>query len=215
MRKYLLAMCAVIMSVSLYGQTIKLYVGAAERLETAYSKYYLQLIICNNLRDTVFIKRSDIDKLFPKVTNDVSEIGDHGSFYLLTNVREIETDMAELSKIPGRPEESFTGEYEKGQEMYKENTALMQVKQDSEDWYVFAPGKCLNINCIAQVPLLEFLKMHEATSTEVAGAKVYLSFPVWYYTHRDTIKRKKLLISRESDDLKKCVFSAYTFMHKK
>jgi|GEM_PF-6901241 len=186
---------------------IKLYIGSAEHDEKQSTKFFLQLVVCNNNSDTLYIKRDDLDNIYPKVTTDASIIGDGGSYFLLNNVTNIITDQDRMLKmVTKQMEQKFEETTAKQHELYAENNKLPQKEIKGVKYYVFAPNKCLTINSVTQSADYEFLKLVDVTAEQKKLAEVYLTLGVWYQTFHDNTMRSDLLIARPSDDLKKCVF---------
>lgn len=208
MKKIILSLIILFCGINLVlAGGIKLYVGAAEYDEKEPTRLFLQLVVCNNNSDTMYIKRDDLDIIYPKVNTDVSVIGDGGSFYLLNNITNLVTDDDRLFKMvtdhmQNNPEQ--TTDIQK--KLYEENNKLPQKEIRGIKYYVFAPNKCLTINTVTQSALLEFMKLADVTAEQWEQAEVYLTTSVWYHSYHDSTPRSELLIARSSEDLKECVF---------
>lgn len=192
---------------SAQGSGIKLYIGAAETEEKQKSRYFLQLVVCNNMSDTAYIERDDLDNIFARITTDASEINDGDHFYLINNVHEIITDQQELLTLSGKnpPVEQFNETIIRQRKDFEDNNKLPQKEVNGNKYYTVAPGKCVTIKALTQTLPLEFLKLHKVSNQAFGKADVYLALPIHYFTHRDSTKRSTLLISRASEDLKKCI----------
>lgn len=209
MRSALLAVVAFVYATTIQAQELKMYIGTAEKHKTQYTRFFMSLIVCNNSEDTVYIEREDLDNLYPRVTNDVSIIDDRGSYFLVGNIPVLITDNDKLMELTkGAPPEVFDRTLSMEKKLYEENNQLPQVEVKEKKYYVFAPKKCLSINTMSQETKLELLKLHDVTEKEAEVATAHLTIPVTYYTAKDDTKRHKLLISRTSDDLKKCLLTA-------
>lgn len=186
---------------------IKLYIGTAVYEEKQTTRFFLQLIVCNNLSDTIYIKRDDLDNVYPRVTTDVSEINDGGTYYLLNNITNLLTDRDELIKLSGgAPQERFENTLNKQRNLYEENNKLQQTELNGIKYYIFAPNKCITINAVTQTPVIEFLKLHNVNEQQQQQAETYLTTLISYFTYHDKTMRRELLISRSSEELKKCIF---------
>lgn len=209
MKNWSLIVFVLLFTTTANARGLKLYIGTVEKQETQYTRFFLQLIVCNNTHDTVFIEKQSLENLYPIITDDVSEIGDGGSFFLINNVTNLITDNNDLMKLTqGAPPEVFDRTLSMEKKQSEENAKLPKQTKNNIEYYVFAPNKCLTINSMSQGTILEFLKLHDVTEEQQKQAKVNLAFPVNYHSAMDKTKRTELLISRESDALKKCVFSA-------
>lgn len=182
---------------------IKLYIATVERTEGVYPRYNLQLVICNNLPDTVYIKRDDLEMIYPQVTNDLSEINNGGSFYFIHNVRNMITDMTELRKHTIEPDWR-TGSHERGmrKELAQENNKLAQKNVQGSNYYMIMPNKCITLYSYAQSVPVQLFKLHNVDKDNDSGMMVNLVVPVKYFTSRDNHVTGTLLISRDSDDMK-------------
>ncbi len=208
MKKIVLLLVIILSSfISADAIGIKLYVGSAKFDDKQSTKFFLQLIVCNNNEDTLYIKRDDLDNIYPRLTTDVSVIADGGSYFLLNNVTNLVTDKDRMLKMVT---DRIEGQYEQTTEMqhklYAENNKLPQRTMNGIKYYVFAPNKCLTVNCVTQTAVYEFLKLADVTEEQQKPVEVYLTLGIWYHTFLDDTKRSDLLIARPSEDLKKCVF---------
>lgn len=209
MKKMLLVL-ALMVNVCAQGAGLKLYVGVAENVAGNMSNMKLQLVICNNMSDTVYLQRNQVDILYPRVTVEVPDITDGGAFFLVTNITKVITDNTRLFKLAGQQK---AYDPSRASEMYAYtalNKELPQREIENVAYYIIAPNKCLTINCAMQSASLDYLKLSDATNKEIEHAQAYLTLPVYYFTYSDTTKRKEILISRSSDDLKKCIFEGIT-----
>lgn len=207
MKKILLALVIIFSGINSAQATgLKLYVGAAE-YDEASGWFFLQLVVCNNTSDTVYIKRDDLDMIYPKVTTDASIIGDGGSFFLLSNVTNLITDNDRLFKL-------VTDHMQQNQQqspaiqhkLYEDNNKVSQKEIRGVKYYVFAPNKCLTINTLTQTASLDFMKLADVSPEQWEAAEVFLTTMVWHHSYHDSTPRSALLIARSSEDLKKCVF---------
>lgn len=186
---------------------IKIYIGTAEHEEKQSSRFFLQLIVCNNLPDTIFVRREDLDNVYPMITADVSDITDEGTFILLNNVTNLLTEKDELVKLSREVQpEKFDNTLNKQRDFYEENNKLPQKEVNGIKYYVFPPNKCITINSVTQTPIFEFLKLHNINEQQQQLAEAYLTTHISYFTPQDKNLRRELLISRSSEELKKCVF---------
>lgn len=207
--KAIITSIALLISVaaSAQGTGIKLYIGAAETEEKQKSRYFLQLVVCNNLSDTICIKRDDLDNILTRITADVSQIHDGGCFYLINNVPDIITDFKVLAELAReqQPEEQFNETTIRQRKQFDDNNKLPQKEVNGTKYYLFEPQKCLTINSLTQTAPLEFLKLKRVSDSNFSRSEVYLTVPLNYFSYADKIHRQIVLISRASEDLKKCI----------
>ncbi|MCB0696474.1 MAG: hypothetical protein KDC07_03870 [Chitinophagaceae bacterium] len=208
MKKTILALLLFIGCISnARAMGIKLYIGSAETEANQSSRFFLQLVVCNNNTDTIYIRRDDLDNIYPRVTLDASVIGDGGSYYLLNNVTRLIEEPDRMRELVGKhPAQHFEATTTHQKELYEENNKLPQKEVRGEKYYVIAPNKCLTVNSVTQSAIFELVKLEDLTKQEKEVAEVYLTLPVWYQTYTDETRRLDLLIARSSDDLKKCIF---------
>lgn len=205
MKKLLLLLTIIANTAFAQSAQLKIYVGEAEQADKN-TCFFLKLIVCNNSHDTVFVKRADLDNIYPQLSNDFSVLDDGGSYYLVNNIGEIITDVHERIALSNdAPLDIEKRSLDMQQKKKKLNDELPQIKLDDYYYYVFAPKKCLTINSYTQTALLEFLKLYNLTPAEKERLEIYLSLPAKYYTAKDSIIRHKILVARPSDELKKHV----------
>lgn len=183
---------------------IKLYVGSVSiAAEDTKATYYLQLVLCNNMADTIYIPAQQVERLQPSITSDVSLLTEGGSYTMLTNVPGLVNDMNELSSVipsPGKYKAPVITELDK--KRLAENALLPHKEMNGVSCYVFAPNQCLTIHSLMLTFPPEFLKLGKITTQEADQVEAYLVMPVEYFTNRNTTGKDVLLISRASEDLK-------------
>lgn len=197
-----LAMMGCMASVKAIG--VKLYVGSVEiAAEDTRATYYLQLVLCNNMADTIYIPAQQVERVQPSITSDVSLLTEGGSYTMLTNVPGLVNDMNELSSempSPGKYKAPVITELDK--KRLAENALLPHKEMNGVSCYVFAPNQCLTVNSLMLTLPPEFLKLNKITAQEADQMEAYLVMPVEYFTNRNTTGKDVLLISRASEDLK-------------
>lgn len=208
MRYLYLFLLSVLSTPFVYAGGVKFYVGSSNNSSHYSNHYFMELIVCNNTIDTVFIKREDLDNLYPTVTNDVSNIVDGGSRFLVTNVDELaEADAAAMfDNDPDGTDADREDMFKKQASAKEENNSLRQINIKDEQYYVILPNKCITVNSYSQSGRQEISKLRDVKEQDVEKLKVYYVVPVWMSNSKDHIYKRELLISRESKALKKCLF---------
>jgi hypothetical protein len=206
MKKLLLAACLLAATVTAKAINLSLYIGAAQNADKVHPKYDLQLVICNNQPDTVFIKRDDLDMIYPNLTNDPSELSSGTAFYFCNNAPRVITDVQQLKKLT-RSEHWSNRYYDAymNRKLAKENDKLPQVNVVGNMYYAIAPGKCITLNSLAQSLTSQLIKLKEIDKENDGGMQVNLSVPIRYFTSQDKHISHMLLIARQSDELKACL----------
>ena len=208
MRFLFLLVIAIASTTSSFAVGVKLYVGSSYNSTHMNNHYLMELIVCNNTLDTIFIKREDLDNLYPSITDDAAVIVDGGSRFFVTNTTEmIGPDPAKLFDIdPDGTNEDRDEVMAKRTERRKENDALKQRKINNHVYYILAPQKCITVNSYSQTGRQELSKLWGIKEENKEQIKVYYTVPVWMCSSKDYVQRRELLISRESKALKKCLF---------
>lgn len=193
------------------AQDLKLYIGSAEKQKTQSTRHYIQFVLCNNFLDTVYVNRKDIDNLFPKLTTDIAEATDGGTYYLVNNVINLITDTKRMDEVyVASGKEVFDVTLKREREQYEENNELPQIKEGKDIYYKLAPNKCLTINNLSTIMIKEVLKLHDISDEERQHMQAYYTTNVRYYLSKDKVRRSQVLIARHSDDLKKLLLAGHT-----
>lgn len=189
------------------AQDLKLYVATVDPMSYKGTNFLSQVIVCNNYLDTFYVKMDDLNTVRPHVTNDLSTIVDGGSRFLVTGTKNMEEDLSKLATIIKKEVDTEKEAKEiKRKKFINENYELPYVNRNGEKYYVIYPRKCLTINSNAKFMDLELARLHKITKEERKSIQAYLTIPVDYYTSGDNTIRNRLLVSRESDELKKALF---------
>lgn len=206
-KKTLLALAIILFYAASNAQDLKLYVATVDPMSYKGTNFLTQIIVCNNYRDTLYVKMDDLNTIRPHVTNDLSTIVDGGSRFLVTGTDNMEQDVSVLAKTIIKEIDTEKDKKEvKINKFENENYKLPFVNRDGEKYYAIYPMKCLTINANAKFMDIELARLHKVTIEERKSIKAYLTVPVEYYSNRDSTIKKWLLISRESDELKKSLF---------
>ena len=210
MRCSVLLAILIVMTVSAKADGLKLYIGSAEKQETQSTRHYIQFILCNNYLDTVYVKKSDLDNLFPRITTDASEVTSGGTFYLINHAINLITDKKRMDEVyVASGTEVFDRTLKKEKQQFEENNKLPNVDINGEAYYVVAPSKCLTIHNLSLIPIKEVLKLWDLTDSEKNLMEVYYTTKVKYHSAADKNDRSELLIARPSDDLKKILLAGH------
>lgn len=203
MKKVLIAIILLCVVAKAKAIGIKLYIGSAEMVEGTTTAYNLQLVVCNNTTDTIYIPEQQLERVQPTITNDISQITEGGSYMMLNNVPSLVTDMNELRKGINKPDKyrqpTVTGLDKK---RIAENSQLQKVDVAGASCYMFAPAQCVTIHCLVLTFPPEFLKLGKLPEQQTAQMEAYLVMPVEYFSTRYPAGKGTILISRSSDDLK-------------
>ena len=205
--RYIYLLLFVLLSTQASAVGVKIYVGSADNSTHMHNHFFMQLIVCNNTIDTVFIRREDLDYLYPQVTNDVAQLVDGGSQILVTNLDElVEPDQAGVFNLDpdGTDKDRDEMEKKKGVGIQK-NDAIAQRIIEKQKYYVIPPQKCITVNSYTQLGRHEISRLRELSETDREQLKAYLGVPVWLTSSSDFIQHRELLISRKSKALKKCL----------
>ncbi len=206
--RYLYLLFFVLLSAQASAVGVKIYVGSSYNSTHMNNHYFMELILCNNTVDTLFIRRDDVDNLYPAVTNDASEVSDEGSKVLLTNIDKLEDpDQAGVFDIsPDGTEKDQLDMVTKQAAGKEKNQALKQRKINNQMYYVILPQKCITVNSFAQIGRHELSKLRSLSAAEKEKSKAYFVVPVFLMYSSDYIQHRKNLVSRKSEALKKCLF---------
>lgn len=206
MKKVFLAIGFLLSVVSVHAQNIKLYIADAENGPYYQNNIFMQAIVCNNTYDTIFVRRQDLDNIYPAITNDASVIVDGGSKLFISNAKEIpENTMNLVSNIPERHNEDMKEMQSRQQRQRQANEKLEQIMSGGQIYFVIAPQKCITLSSTLQVLDTELLKLYNLDKEEQKNIDVYLTIPLTYYTDKDKSLAHKQLISRSSSALQKAV----------
>jgi hypothetical protein len=209
MKKFLFTVCLLctIHQFASARSNLKVYVGSAQNAPTYTTTILMQLIFCNNTFDTMYIKRSEIEQIRPRVTIDVSEIMEGGTRVLLTGISEVGTDENYIrDEIKKGPKDGHQQSIVRERELAAENDKHPQVTNGKDKYFALAPSKCVTINSSLRAADVFYLNLNQVKKAERVATAAYLILPVTYYTNKDKTIKQEILISRSSEDLKSSMF---------
>lgn len=183
---------------------VKMYIGTVEKIDGINQHYKLQLIVCNNRPDTLYISRKHLEMIFPSVSNDLSDIVDGKSYLFMNYVPNLMTDQNELLHLTLPPDRHAASQAQSlDAELATLNDAIPQKEIDGEKYFVFEPNKCITLNSMVQVAMLELFKLINVPKEQEQEIEINLVTPVNFFRNSETKNANSmLLISRGSDELK-------------
>lgn len=188
---------------------IKLYVGSVEKAGETNIPAYLQLVVCNNTLDTIYIPKQQLELMQPAIINDVTELTEGGSYIMLANTPTLINDMDALHKIAPTPDKLPKLDIRALDKPRQDaNNQLVHQKVNELDCFVFAPNQCLTINCLMMTFPLEYYKLHDVKPAETQHMEANLVMSAEYFSKRNMNGKDILLISRSSDELKEHLLNA-------
>lgn len=210
MKKGIVILMLLLLATGAKGIGIKLYIGSVEIVTKDYkAAHYLQLVVCNNTMDTVYIPRHHLEHVQPSLTSDVSMLTDGGAFLMLSNVPGMINDMAVVGNDLKEPPRFLPPPVTELDKARKEKNNLLPGRKFAEtDCFVFAPGSCLTINSLMLSFPGGFLRLEKVNELQQQQMETNLVMPVEYYSNRNATGRNVILISRSSEDLKSIVLEA-------
>src|SRR5690606_23128069 len=133
---------------------------SVEKEDVMVPRYQLKLIICNNQPDTIYVRRDNIDMIFPVLTDDIAEIADGRSFIYVNNADSFISKPGELRKITVDADWSFFSQ-EQNLSIVKqeENNEKPQFSRQGNIYYKIAPEKCITVNAMIQSIPAELFKL--------------------------------------------------------
>lgn len=183
---------------------VKMYVAGVDKVEGINPHYKMQLIVCNNRPDTIYISRRHLEMIFPTVSNDLSDVVDGKSYLFMNYVPNLMTDQNDLLNLTLPPDRHAASQAQTlDADLAVQNDKIPQKEIDGEKYFMFEPNKCITLNSMAQIVRLELFKLIDITKEQEQEIEINLVTPVNFFRNSETKNvNSMLLISRASDELK-------------
>lgn len=201
-----LVLCLLVMVVAVAAKTdstISMYVASVSNTDSTKGKYDFLLVICNNKADTLFVRRDDLDMIYPFITDDVTDIAEGGSFFYINGTEHFISDEKKLKKMTGVKDWQHTGFDTYIKDTFAiGNSRLKQIKVEGRNYYVIPPQQCITFYTLAQTMNSDLTKLRDISPGDMRKMQAHLVVPIRYFTPGEKSIHHQLLIARHSDDVR-------------